>query len=43
MSFDPYNCFLKIQESIGILTPNVGAHLGVWGFIPLHFLTLSRA
>jgi len=43
MSFDPYNCFLKIQESIGILTPNVGAHLGVWGFIPLHFLTLPRA
>jgi hypothetical protein len=29
MSFDPYNRSLKIQESIGIPTPKVGAHLGV--------------
>jgi hypothetical protein len=28
MSFDPYNCPLKIRESIGIPTPKVGAHLG---------------
>jgi hypothetical protein len=31
MSFDPYNCLLKIQKSIEILTPKVGIHLGVWG------------
>jgi hypothetical protein len=29
MGFDPYNRFLKIQESIETLTPKVGAHLGV--------------
>jgi hypothetical protein len=29
MGFDPYNCFLKIQESIGTPTPKTGAHLGV--------------
>jgi len=29
MSFDPYNCFQKIRESIGTPTPKVGAHLGV--------------
>jgi hypothetical protein len=43
MSFDPYNRFLKIQESIEILIPKVGAHLGVWGFIPSHSPTLPRA
>jgi hypothetical protein len=26
-----------------ILTPKVGVHLGVWGFIPSHFLTLLGA
>jgi len=36
MSFDPYNCSLKIQKSIKTLTPKVGAHLGVWGFILSH-------
>ncbi len=36
MSFDPYNCLLKIWESIGILIPEVRAHLRVWGFIPSH-------
>jgi hypothetical protein len=36
MSFDPCNCPLKIRKSIGTLTLKVGAHLGVWGFIPSH-------
>jgi hypothetical protein len=35
MIFDPYNHLLKIQESTRIPIPKVGAHLGVWGFIPL--------
>jgi hypothetical protein len=34
MSFDPYDHLLKIRESIRTPTPKVGAHLGVWGFIP---------
>jgi hypothetical protein len=29
MVFDPYNCPLKIQESIGTITPKMGIHLGV--------------
>jgi hypothetical protein len=29
MGFDPYNHFLKIQESTRIPTPKMGAHLGV--------------
>jgi hypothetical protein len=37
MSFDPYNRLLKSQESIRTPTPNVGTHLGVWGFIPSFF------
>jgi hypothetical protein len=40
---DPYNCFLKIQKSIGTPTPKMGVHLRVWRFIPSHFLTLPRA
>jgi hypothetical protein len=36
MSFDPWNCSLKICESIWIPTPKVGAHLGVCEFIPSH-------
>jgi hypothetical protein len=43
MSFDPWNCSLKIQKSIGTPTFKVGAHLGVWGSIPSHSLTLPRA
>ncbi len=43
MGFDPYNRFLKIRESIEILTPKVGAHLGVWGFIPSHSPTFLGA
>jgi hypothetical protein len=30
MSFDPYNCPLKIQETMITPTPKVGVHLGVW-------------
>jgi hypothetical protein len=33
MNFDPYKCFLKIQKSIGIPIPKVGAHLGMCEFI----------
>jgi hypothetical protein len=40
MSFDSYNCTLKIQESIETPTPKVRAHLGVCGLIPSHSLTL---
>jgi hypothetical protein len=36
LSFDPCNRSLKIWKSIGTLIPKVGAHLGVWGFIPSH-------
>ncbi len=43
MNFDPWNCSLKIRESIKILIPKVGAHLGVCGFIPSHYLTLPKA
>jgi hypothetical protein len=38
MGFDPCNHFLKIRESTGTPTPNMGAHLGMWMFI----LTLSH-
>ncbi len=34
MGFDPYNYTLKVWESIKTPTPKMGAHLGVWGFIP---------
>jgi hypothetical protein len=43
MGFDPCNHFLKIQESIKTPTPKVGAHLGVWGFIPSHSPTFPGA
>jgi hypothetical protein len=42
MVFDPCNFSMKIWESIGTPTPKMGAHLGVWGFIPSHFPTLLR-
>ncbi len=32
MGFFPYNCSMKIRESIGTPTPKVGVHLGVWRF-----------
>jgi hypothetical protein len=34
MGFDPYNRYLKIQKTIGTLTPKVEAHLGMWGSFP---------
>jgi hypothetical protein len=40
MGFDPYNRCLKIQESIETPTPEMGVHLGVWGFIPSLSYTL---
>jgi hypothetical protein len=43
MGFNPFNHSLKIWESTGTLTPKVGAHLGVWGFIPSHSPTLLGA
>jgi hypothetical protein len=39
----PWNCSLKIWESMGSPTPKVGVHLGVWGFIPSHSPTLLEA
>jgi hypothetical protein len=41
--FWPDNRPLKIQESIGIPTPKVGTHLGMWGFIPSHSPALPGA
>jgi hypothetical protein len=43
MGFDYCNHSMKIQGSIGTPTPKVGAHLGVWGFIPSHSPILPRA
>jgi len=40
MGFDPYNRSLKNRESIGTPILQVGAHLGVWGFILSHSLAL---
>ncbi len=42
MNFDPWNFPPRIQESIRTPIPKVGVHLGVWGFIPSHSLTLLR-
>jgi hypothetical protein len=41
MGFDPYNRSLKIWDSIRTPIPKVGAHLGVWGFIPSHIPTFQ--
>jgi len=43
MGFFPYNFSLKVQESVGTPTPKMGAHLGMWGFIPSHSPTLPEA
>jgi hypothetical protein len=43
MSFGPYNYPLKIWRSIATSIPKVGIHFGVWGFIPSHSFTFSRA
>jgi hypothetical protein len=40
MGFDPCNRSLKIRESFGIPTPQVGVALGVWGSILSHSPTL---
>jgi hypothetical protein len=40
MGFDPCICPLKIWESIGILIPKMGVHLGMWTFIPSHSFAL---
>jgi hypothetical protein len=42
MSFDPYNCFLKIRESIRTLTPKVRSSLGSVGFISSHSHALPK-
>jgi hypothetical protein len=42
MSFDLCNCPLKIWKSIGTPIPKVEVHLGVWGFIPSHYPTLTK-
>jgi hypothetical protein len=41
LSFDPSNRSLKFRQSIGTPSPKVGVLLGVWGFPPSHFPTLS--
>ncbi len=41
LSFDPWNCSMKFQESIEIQSPKVGVALGVWVFTPSCSLTLS--
>jgi hypothetical protein len=43
LGFDPCNHFLNIWESIETPTPNMGVHLGVWGFFPSHSFALSGA
>jgi len=43
MGLDPCNHSLKNQKSIKTSIPKVGAHLGVWRFIPSHFPTLLGA
>ncbi len=43
MSFDPCNYFLNIWKFIETPTPKVGVPLGVWGFIPSHFLAFPGA
>jgi hypothetical protein len=42
MSFDPCDHPLKIWEPIETLIPKMGAHLGVWRFIPSHCPTLPE-
>jgi hypothetical protein len=41
LRFDLSNRSLKFQESTGTPSSKVGVALGVWGFIPSHFPTLS--
>jgi hypothetical protein len=41
LSFDPWNYSMKFRESTRIPSPKGGVALGVWGFTPSHFPTLS--
>jgi len=41
LNFDPWNRSLKFWESTRIPSPKVGVALGVWGFTPSQFPTLS--
>ncbi len=43
MGFDPCNISLKVWKSIETPIPKMGAHLGVWRFIPSHCPTLPKA
>ncbi len=43
MGFNPCNFSMKIRESIKTPIPKMGAHLGMWMFIPSHSPTLSGA
>jgi hypothetical protein len=42
LSFDHWNCYLKFRESTGTPSPKMGVALGVWGFTPSQFPTLSK-
>jgi hypothetical protein len=42
LGFDLRNHSLNIRESITTPIPNMGVHLGVWGFFPSHSFALSR-
>jgi len=42
LGFDLRNHSLNIRESTMTLIPNMGVHLGVWGFFPSHSFALSR-
>jgi len=39
----PCNCLLKIKTFIKTPILKMGAHLGMWGFIPSHFATFPGA
>jgi hypothetical protein len=43
LGFDPCNHSLHIRESTETPTPNMGVHLGVWGFFPSHSFALLGA
>jgi len=43
MNFDSYHRLLKVWKSIRTPTPKMGVHLGMWGFIPSHFLAFLGA
>jgi hypothetical protein len=42
LRFNPCNRSLKFWKSTGTPSSKVGVALGVWGFTPSHFLTLSH-